>query len=77
VADGEAPGDLDGGRIAPQGAPEAVLEFLAGKGVEYIEWAGWELLDAHERSLGEAAGRERVKVVPREEMVTIARALSK
>ena len=77
VADGEAPGDLDGGRTAPQGAPEAILEFLAGKGVEYVEWAGWELLDAHERSLGEAEGRERVKVVPREEMVTIARALSK
>ena len=29
-------------------------------------------LDAHERRLGEAAGRERIKVVPREEMVAIA-----
>jgi ferredoxin/flavodoxin---NADP+ reductase len=73
VADGEAAGDLEGGRTAPQGAPEAVTEFLAGKGVEYIEWSGWELLDAHERSLGEAEGRERVKVVPRHEMIEIAR----
>jgi ferredoxin--NADP+ reductase len=73
AADGEAPGDLDGGRTAPQGAPEAVTEFLAGKGVEYIEWSGWELLDAHERSLGEAEGRERVKVVPRAEMISISR----
>jgi ferredoxin/flavodoxin---NADP+ reductase len=73
VADGEAPGDLDGGRTAPQGTPEAVTEFLTGKGVPYIEWSGWELLDAHERALGEAVGRERIKVVPRDEMITISR----
>jgi len=73
VADGEEPGDLTAGRIAPQGDPDAITEFLAGKGVDYIEWAGWELLDAHERALGEAQGRERVKVVPRDEMVTISR----
>ena len=34
--------------------------------------AHWELLDAHERALGEAEGRERIKVVPRDEMVGIA-----
>ena len=33
---------------------------------------GWELLDAHERSLGEPHGRERVKVVPRDEMVSVS-----
>ena len=77
VADGETPGDLDGGRTALQGAPEAVTEFLAGKGVEYVEWSGWELLDAHERALGEAEGRQRIKVVPREEMVAISRPSSK
>ena len=35
-------------------------------------WDGWERLDAHEVALGEAAGRERIKVVPREEMLRIA-----
>ncbi|RPF22915.1 FAD-dependent oxidoreductase [Myceligenerans xiligouense] len=74
VADGAdvSQGDLDGGRTAPQGGPEAITAFLADKGVQVIEWSGWELLDAHERALGEAEGRERVKVVPREEMITIS-----
>ena len=37
-----------------------------------VEWKDWEVLDAHERATGEAEGRERVKVVPREEMTDIA-----
>jgi ferredoxin--NADP+ reductase len=54
--------------------------------VQYTSWEGWLALDAHERALGEkatadsAAGgngvevtRERVKVVPREDMVSISR----
>ena len=49
--------------------PEAVTEFLHGRGVDVITWQGWELLDAYERSLGEPHGRERVKLVPRDEMV--------
>lgn len=52
--------------------PDAVTALLAERGVRVVEWSGWELLDAHERRLGEAAGRERIKVVPREEMVAIA-----
>ena len=34
---------------------------------------GWHRLDAHERQLGEAAGRERIKVVDRDEMTRISR----
>ncbi|GAA3278597.1 FAD-dependent oxidoreductase [Nesterenkonia halobia] len=57
----------------------AVLELLDSRGVEYTTWEGWLTLDAHEVSLGEQATaqgpveRERVKVVPREEMVRISR----
>ncbi|WP_098470219.1 FAD-dependent oxidoreductase [Serinibacter salmoneus] len=51
-----------------------VLALLAERGVEVTTWQGWELLEAHERALGEAEGRERIKVVPREEMVAISRA---
>lgn len=51
-----------------------VLELLESRGVEVTTWQGWELLEAHEKSLGESEGRERVKVVPREEMVAISRA---
>lgn len=57
---------------ASEREPKAVDEFLAARGVDVITWTGWELLDAWERSLGEPHGRERVKVVPREDMVAIA-----
>ena len=49
-----------------------VLRLLKDRGVPVIQWRDWEVLDAHERSNGEAAGRERVKVVPREDMTDIA-----
>src|SRR5690606_28928272 len=47
---------------APEPHPDAVTALLAERGVRVVEWSGWELLDAHERRLGEAAGRERIKV---------------
>ena len=52
--------------------PGAVTDFLAARGVPVVEWADWALLDAHEIALGAAVGRERIKVVPREEMTAIA-----
>jgi ferredoxin--NADP+ reductase len=52
----------------------AIVEHLEARGVDYTTEAGWALLDAHELSLGEAAGRERIKVVPREEMIRVSRA---
>ncbi|GAB2979745.1 FAD-dependent oxidoreductase [Amycolatopsis acidiphila] len=53
--------------------PDAILGFLADRGVPFTTWEGWGLLDAHERSLGEPQGRERVKVVEREEMLRVSR----
>ncbi|MEV6275617.1 FAD-dependent oxidoreductase [Nocardia sp. NPDC051832] len=52
--------------------PGAVLEFLAAKGVGYTTWPGWRRLDEYERGLGALAGRERVKVVERAEMVRVS-----
>ncbi|BDO43273.1 FAD-dependent oxidoreductase [Cellulomonas sp. NTE-D12] len=52
--------------------PQAVSKLLDERGVDAIEWSGWQLLDAYERALGEVQGRERVKVVPREEMVDVS-----
>ncbi|MEV5648322.1 FAD-dependent oxidoreductase [Nocardia sp. NPDC052254] len=49
--------------------PEAILKFLEEKGIPFTTWAGWYRLDAHERALGEPEGRERVKVVEREDML--------
>ena len=62
----------EGFYTATDRAPEAVTEFLHGSGVDVTTWQGWELLDAHERSLGEPHGRERVKVVPRDDMVSVS-----
>jgi ferredoxin--NADP+ reductase len=50
----------------------AVVDLLRGRGVEFTNLDGWHNLDEHELALGEAAGRTRIKVVPREEMVEIS-----
>src|SRR5690606_38818582 len=35
-------GDLAGGRSADHGDPQAVLDFLADRGVDVVEWADFE-----------------------------------
>ncbi|WP_115790239.1 FAD-dependent oxidoreductase [Arthrobacter silvisoli] len=63
--------------------PQAIVDLLEERGIEYTTWEGWNKLDAHELALGAAwtaenpaAGvvRERIKVVPREDMIGISRA---
>ncbi|UZX04255.1 pyridine nucleotide-disulfide oxidoreductase [Arthrobacter sp. CDRTa11] len=63
--------------------PQAIIRLLEERGIEYTTWEGWIKLDAHEAALGaEWTGqeeaddvvRERIKVVPREEMIKISRA---
>jgi ferredoxin--NADP+ reductase len=53
-------------------SPDKVLTLLKSRGVPVVPWKDWEVLDAHERATGEAEERERIKVVPREEMTDIA-----
>lgn len=52
---------------------DAIVALLGDRGVQYTTVEGWQRLDAHERALGEQVGRERIKVVPRDEMTAIAR----
>ena len=52
---------------------ESVDRYLDGRGIEFTTWDGWEKLDLHEIALGEATGRARIKVVPREDMVRVSR----
>lgn len=52
---------------------EAVDAFLTAKGIEFTTWEGWYALDKHERSLGEAEGRERKKVREWDEMLKHSR----
>jgi ferredoxin--NADP+ reductase len=54
---------------------DAVLATFAERGVDFTTWNGWLQLNQHEIALGEAfegVDRERVKVVAREEQVTIS-----
>ena len=60
-------------RPASDSNPVAVVEFLVARGVEVIEWRDFQLLDSYEQALGETQGRERIKVVPREEMIAVAK----
>ena len=53
--------------------PEAITALLSERRVPYTTIEGWHRLDEHELALGEEAGRDRVKVVPRDEMTRIAR----
>ncbi|WP_157551069.1 FAD-dependent oxidoreductase [Nocardioides jensenii] len=54
--------------------PGAVNAYFAERGVDVVEFANWERLDQHEITLGEVAGRARVKVGDREEMLRVAHA---
>jgi ferredoxin--NADP+ reductase len=53
----------------PTASPEELLQGLRDAGLEVIDYSGWEAIDAHERALGEPAGRPRVKLVSREEQL--------
>ncbi|HYI34828.1 MAG TPA: FAD-dependent oxidoreductase [Glaciibacter sp.] len=48
---------------------ESVIELLDARGITYTDLDGWHNLDVHELGLGEAAGRTRIKVVPRDDMI--------
>ena len=52
---------------------QAVVDLLDERGVLFTNLDGWHRLDAHEVALGQAEGRERIKVVPRDDMIRISR----
>jgi ferredoxin--NADP+ reductase len=68
--------DIEAGALSSPTVDGDVLDVLDERDVAYTTWDGWLALDAHERELGETHlhTRERVKVVPRDEQVSISRA---
>jgi len=50
-----------------------VVATLEQKGVDFVGWPAWLKIDANERSLGEAEGRERIKLFDRSQMVAISK----
>jgi ferredoxin--NADP+ reductase len=53
---------------------DSVTALLTDRRIQFTNLDGWHNLDAHELALGDAAGRVRVKVVPRDEMVRVSNA---
>jgi len=74
--------DLDTLPAVAEPSLDAVTDFLDARGVAWTTWDGWQLLDAHEQALGQAYGpvgdtpRERVKVVERQTMIDVSRAVA-
>ncbi|MGP6174696.1 FAD-dependent oxidoreductase [Corynebacterium sp. A21] len=54
---------------ATKRASEDVTTMLKERGIAVTTWDGWYRLDAAERALGEAEGRERKKIVEWDEML--------
>jgi ferredoxin--NADP+ reductase len=50
----------------------SVVELLHSRDVQFIDWAAWLRIDERERQLGEAGGRERVKLVERSDFEGVA-----
>ncbi len=64
--------DARAGRLrAPEDGDLAAL--LDERGVEYVEQAGWEAIDAAERAAGEPLGRPRVKLTAWQQLVATGR----
>jgi ferredoxin--NADP+ reductase len=57
-------------------APDAgsVEALLRSRQPDLVTYAGWEAIDRHERALGEAADRPRVKLTSIEELLRVAAA---
>jgi ferredoxin/flavodoxin---NADP+ reductase len=67
--------DAEAGRLPerPQADAEATGAWLRACAPGVVEWDGWQAIDEHERSLGEAEGRPRVKLVSIDELVAASR----
>jgi ferredoxin--NADP+ reductase len=58
--------------LTPDGA--AVERLLRERQPQLVTYKGWEAIDRHEKALGEAAGRPRVKLTSIEQMLHVAAA---
>ena len=64
--------DVRVGLLREPAADSTLEELLAGRGVDVVMYAGWEAIDARERSLGEPHGRPRIKLSTRDDLLAAA-----
>ena len=66
--------DAEAGTLPePDADADALPALLAERGVDSVEFDGWQAIDALEQERGAAAGRPRVKLTAFEEMLEAAR----
>jgi ferredoxin--NADP+ reductase len=65
--------DADAGLLGETPREGTIEALLEQRPVEYVAYAGWEAIDAAERSRGEPLGRPRVKLCTWEELLETAR----
>jgi ferredoxin--NADP+ reductase len=77
VADVTTPANGHARLLTPASPDAAVVESVVrARQPALVTYAGWSEIDRHERALGEAVGRPRVKLTSIEEMLRIAAAES-
>lgn len=59
---------------ADKARPQTIVDLLQARGIEYVSFADWQILDKIEVEQGEAQGRPRVKLTTIEEMLAAIRA---
>src|SRR4051812_30787439 len=64
--------DARAGRLSGERA-QTLESFLERKGVDWIEYGGWQAIDAAERAAGEPRGRPRVKLTAWEKLLETGR----
>ena len=66
--------DAEAGRLPePSAEVDALIEQLHERHPGVVDYAGWELIDQHERGRGEPTGRPRVKLTRHDELLDVAR----
>ena len=65
--------DARAGRLPARADDRSLDDLLADRGVQVVSYAGWEAIDALERSRGEPLGRPRVKLCTWDELLVAAR----
>ncbi|HET7449010.1 MAG TPA: FAD-dependent oxidoreductase [Gaiellaceae bacterium] len=65
--------DARSGKLTGAGGGPSLEALLDEKGVHYVEYEGWQAIDAAERSAGEPLGRPRVKLTAWEKLLETGR----
>jgi ferredoxin--NADP+ reductase len=65
--------DARAGKLACVDSTQSLEALLDGKGVHYVEYAGWQAIDAAERAAGEPFARPRVKLATWEKLLETGR----